>query len=107
MPVTQRTAPSERLSIIVLAFTVWTFLFTAAIDSAFALPVPAVPFEFGRFRIVYDVLWLTSLPAFILLADAAYGADRPWLRAIRAALLILVAIGAVLVPVLAVVTLLR
>ena len=104
---TQRAAPSERLSIVVLAFTVWTFLFTAAIDSAFALPVPDVPLDAGRYRVVYDALWLTSLPAFLLLADAAYGADRPWLRAIRTALLIAVAIGAVLIPVLAVVQLLR
>jgi hypothetical protein len=96
-----------RVAIVVLAFVGWTFLFSAAIGSPVALPENAEPGSAGDFRIVYDVLWLTSAGAFALLADRAFGDDRRDLRQVRRVLVALVALGAVAVPTLMVGLLIR
>ena len=96
-----------RLAIVVLAFVAWTFLFSVAIGSPVALPGPAEPGSVGDFRIVYDVLWLTSAGAFALLADRAFGADRRELHQVRRVLVALVVLGAVAVPTLMVGLLIR
>ena len=90
-----------------LGFVVWTFLFSAATGSPVPVPGPAVPGDVGDFRIVYDLLWLTSAAAFVLLADRALMADRPALRQLRRVLVALVAVGAMAVPTLIVGLLIR
>ena len=105
--VTQRLSPAERVSIVILTFTAWTFLLTAAIGSPVVSPAPAEEGPIGDFRLVYDVLWLTSVAAFLLLVDRALGAERPWLRRLRAILVAAVAIGGVLVPILMLALLIR
>ena len=85
---------------------IWTFVVLAAIGNPVA--TGGVDTEsLGDFRIVYDLVWLTSIPIFTLLADAAYGAERPWLRAMRAVLIVAATIGAVLIPVVTFALLLR
>jgi hypothetical protein len=96
-----------RVAVVVLAFVAWTFLFSAAVGGPVAFPGPAEPGSVGDFRIVYDVLWLTSAGAFALLADRAFGSDSPAIRRVRRALAAIVALGAVAVPVLMVALLIR
>jgi hypothetical protein len=100
-------AVAGRVAVVVLAFVAWTFVFSAAIGSPVAFPGPAEPGTVGDFRIVYDVLWLTSGAAFALLADPAFGSDRPGLRRVRRALVAAVALGAIAVPTLMVGLLVR
>jgi hypothetical protein len=95
-----RLSAPGRLSVVVLAFAAWTLVFSAAVGSPVTVPGAAEPGAVGDFRIVYDLLWLTSAGAFVLLADRALALDRPWLRVARRAVAAVVAVGAIAVAVL-------
>jgi hypothetical protein len=106
-PVKPPIPAPARVAIVVLAFVAWTFLFLAATGAPVAVAEPEEPGAGGDFRIVYDLLWLTSAGAFALVADRAFGADRPGLRQARRVLVGLVALGAIAVPTVMVALLIR